>query len=144
MNRGTKVHEIEKLIVLFYIGGGLYNIIELLWRGFTHPSMFIVGGICFLIIGGINEYLPWEMCLFEQCCRGALAVTLVELVSGIILNLWLGLGVWNYAMIPGNIFGQICLPFSFAWLVLSGLGIVFDDWLRYWLFGEERPHYTLF
>ena len=40
--------------------------------------------------------------------------------------------------------GQICLPFSILWIFVSIAAVVLDDWLRYWLFGEERPHYTLF
>ena len=39
--------------------------------------------------------------------------------------------------------GQICPQFSFLWLWISLAGIVLDDWLRYWLFGEERPRYRL-
>ena len=45
---------------------------------------------------------------------------------------------------PLNYKGQICLPFSILWIFVSIAAVVLDDWLRYWLFGEERPHYTLF
>lgn len=55
-----------------------------------------------------------------------------------------GLGVWDYSGMPLNYKGQICLPFSILWIFVSIAAVVLDDWLRYWLFGEERPHYTLF
>ena len=42
---------------------------------------------------------------------------------------------------PFNLLGQICLPFAVAWLALAAVAIVLDDYLRYWLFGEEKPRY---
>ena len=45
---------------------------------------------------------------------------------------------------PFNLLGQICLPFTLLWVALSIVAVVLDDWLRYWLFGEDRPTYTLF
>ncbi len=45
---------------------------------------------------------------------------------------------------PLNVLGQSCLPFTLLWVLLSIVAVVFDDWLRHWLFGEEQPHYTLF
>lgn len=36
-----------KLIFLFVVGGLLYAVIEILWRGYTHWTMAILGGMCF-------------------------------------------------------------------------------------------------
>lgn len=47
-----------KLLVLAVIGGAIYVGIEMLWRGHSHPSMFILGGLCFVSIGLINRALP--------------------------------------------------------------------------------------
>ena len=47
-----------KDIILFVIFGLLYCGLEILWRGYTHPSMFVVGGICCLLVGLINEITP--------------------------------------------------------------------------------------
>lgn len=52
-----------------------------------------------------------------------------------------GVGIWDYSNMPFNIIGQICLPFTVAWYILSLLAIVLDDHLRYWIFGEEKPRY---
>ena len=103
--------------------------------------MIIVGGICFYLIGLINEVIPWEMEIWKQCVIGSLVVTAVEFVSGCIINLWLGWGVWDYSDMPFNILGQVCLPFSALWVLLSALAIILDDYLRYWLYHEEKPHY---
>ena len=43
-----------KHFILFLIGGGIYLAIELWWRGYSHPSMFVLGGICFVFVGLIN------------------------------------------------------------------------------------------
>jgi uncharacterized membrane protein len=103
--------------------------------------MFAVGGLCFLLIGSINGLFPWSMGIAWQALIGAAAVTLVELVCGIILNVWLGLGIWDYSSLPLNLFGQICPQFAAAWIPLAAFGVWLDDYLRYRLFGEEKPHY---
>lgn len=133
-----------KMVVLLLIGGLIYCGIEVAWRGHTHWTMGVVGGICFVLIGGINELFPWTMPLWKQGLIGAGIVTAAELVAGLILNVWLGLSIWDYSTMPLNFMGQICLPFCLLWILLSVLAVVLDDWLRHWLFGEERPHYVLF
>lgn len=138
-----QLKQILKLCVLALIGGITYMLIELAWRGYSHISMFILGSLCFLLLGGINEFLPWELGFVWQMLIGAGIVTILELIFGIVVNVWLELEVWDYSNLPFNFMGQICLPFSFAWTLLSGVVIVVDDYLRYWLFGEEKPHYKI-
>ena len=106
-------------------------------------AMFILGGVCFICLGLINELLPWTLPLWKQMLLGAAVITYFELITGCIVNIWLGWNIWDYSGLPGNILGQICPQFSFLWLWISLAGIVLDDWLRYWLFGEERPRYRL-
>ena len=107
-------------IGLMAIGGLLYILIELLWRRRTHWSMFLVGGACFDIIGGVHRWL--HRCrLITRCAVCAVAVTAVELVSGCVLNLGLGLGVWDYSRMPLNIGGQVCLLYSGFWMALSAV-----------------------
>lgn len=130
-------------MVLCCIGGLLYICCELLFRGYSHWTMFLVGGICFVLIGAINELIPWEMPIWQQAIIGAVIVTAIEFVSGCIINIWLGWDVWDYSDMPFNILGQICLPFTAIWFALAIVAIIFDDYLRYWLFGEEKPHYKL-
>ena len=133
-----------KHAVLALCGGCVYFLIEMAWRGHSHWTMAVLGGVCFVLIGDINEFIPWNMPLVLQGAIGSGVVTLLELVSGIVLNLWLGLGIWDYSNMPFNFLGQICLPFSLLWVALSVVAVILDDWLRYWLFGEDRPTYTLF
>ncbi len=133
-----------KAAILVSIGGAVYVCLELLFRGRSHWTMAVLGGVLFLIIGSFNEILPWEMPLLLQAVLGAVVVTMAELAAGILLNRWMGLGIWDYSNMPFNLWGQICLPFSVLWVFLAGIAVVLDDWLRYWLFREERPHYVIF
>ena len=133
-----------KIFILFLIGGFIYVAIELGFRGHSHWTMFLLGGLCFILIGGLNNYIPWEMSIIKQGIIGALIVTSLEFIFGLVLNLYLNLGIWDYSNMPFNILGQICLPFSIAWCFLSLVAIFIDDWLRYVLFKEEKPHYHLF
>ena len=142
------MRSVFKPAALFCTGGSIYIIIEIIWRAMrgsnpTHWTMFILGGLCFILIGAINEHLPWEMPIWLQAIIGAIGVLILEFIFGCVLNLWLKLNVWDYSNEPFNILGQVCLPFAFAWMILSMVGIVLDDYLRYWLFDEEEPKYRI-
>ena len=139
-------NKVLKPLSLFMVGGTIYITIEVLWRYIrgsspTHWTMFLLGGLAFLLIGSINEYFPWKMPFWLQDIIGTAIVLMAEFVFGCVLNIWLGIGIWDYSNMPFNILGQICLPFAFAWSLLVAFAIVMDDYLRYWLFGEEKPHY---
>ncbi len=135
------LHHLFKHGVLVFVGGFLYVVIELLWRGYSHWSMFFLGGVCFVVIGLINELFAWDMPLWRQGLIGAVIVTVLEFAVGCVINLWLKWDVWDYSHVPFNLFGQICLPFAVVWFTLSLAAVVLDDYLRFWLFGEEKPHY---
>lgn len=133
-----------KGLILFLIGGGAYYTIELLWRSYSHPSMFVLGGFCFVLIGLLNEQYEWEQPLWKQQLISTYIITALEFMAGVILNLKLGLNVWDYSNLPFNLLGQVCLYYSILWFFLSFGAIVLDDYLRHWFFGEEKPHYKLF
>jgi len=133
-----------KCAALAASGGCLYVVLELIVRGRSHWTMFVLGGLSFFLIGLINELFPWGMPLALQGLVGSVCiVTPLEFVTGCIVNLWLGWDVWDYSNLPFNVMGQICLPFSLLWVLVAMAAAVLDDWLRYWLFQEPRPHYTL-
>ena len=133
-----------KPLILTGIGGFTYVFVELIYRGYSHWTMFIVGGLCGYFIGLVNEIFPWDMPFWKQTLIGSGIVTVIEFISGCIINLWLGWNVWDYSDLPLNILGQISLLFCFFWLFLVAAWIYSDDLLRYWLFDEERPRYKLF
>ena len=73
------IKEIFRLLILFIIGAFVYMGIEIVFRGYTHWTMGIVGGLCFVIIGGLNNYYDWQMPFWKQCLVGALVVTSFEI-----------------------------------------------------------------
>lgn len=106
---------------VFTAGGLGYGGLELLWRGRTHWSMLLCGGVCavliYLIAGRERTVLwrRWTLC--------AAAVTTVEYFTGELVNLRLGWNVWNYADRPLNVLGQICPLYSLFWFGLSIPGV---------------------
>ena len=134
---------LNKYLFLADVGGMLYVLIELAWRGWSHWTMFLLGGICFVYLGLINEVLHWDTLLWLQILIGAVGITTLEFLTGCIVNLWLGWGIWDYSGIRGNILGQICPQYMLLWLPVSLAGIILDDWIRYRAFGEQRPRYNV-
>ena len=115
------IQQIKRYATFFAIGAVGYAAIEIIWRGYTHWSMVIAGGICFALFSLVAEWLRGRSLIFRAVVC-ALCVTAVEFVFGLIFNLWLGLGVWDYSYMPFNILGQICPIFSLIWV---GLAIAF-------------------
>lgn len=131
-----------EFMLLFNLGGFIYYMIEILARGYSHWCMYLLGGFCFVIVGLINERVSWDMLFQYQCLLGAGIITVLEFITGIIVNIILGWNVWDYSDRPFNLLGQICLKDSFYWIFLSGLAILLDDYVRYILFNEELPRYS--
>lgn len=134
---------LEKYSYLFAVGGLLYVLIELIWRGRSHWTMFVLGGICFVYLGLINEVMDWDVPLWKQALIGTAGITLLEFLTGCVVNLWFGWNVWDYSRMPGNVLGQICPQYTALWIPVSIAGIMLDDWIRYKRFGEVRPHYKI-
>ncbi len=108
--------------VLFASGGVGYGVIELLWRGRTHWSMLLAGGLCFVMFAAIAEKWRHRSLVFKAgLC--ALGVTAVEFVFGVIFNIILRKNVWDYSDEPFNVMGQICPLYTLLWGVLA-LGFV--------------------
>ena len=116
--------KIWKQSVLFYLGGCAYMGLELLWRGRSHGSMFIAGGACFLLIGGLNHVRPRLMLPF-RAVAGAAIVTMVELGIGLLCNR--NYDVWDYRGRAGNFLGQICPLYTFLWIPVSLMALFLYD-----------------
>ncbi len=101
-----------RAVFYFLLGGIGYVVIEFLWRGRSHISMFLAGGTCFLLLGKLRR-LP----LLLRGILGAGIITTVELLAGLLFNR--DYRVWDYRHLPYNFRGQICLPFSLLWVPLS-------------------------
>lgn len=104
-------------MLLFTFGGLCYGLIEILWRRYTHWSMVLTGGSCFLILYNLFSRCK-KMSLFKKCICGSLIITSIEFVVGCIVNLWLKMSVWDYSYFKINLLGQVCLLYSTLWALL--------------------------
>ena len=132
-----------KYLFLFHLGGGTYTTIELLYRNETYIQMYVLGGLCFLICGLLNEIYEWDLGLIKQVFIGTVIVTFLEFATGMIFNVWLEMNMWSYHDLPFNLCGQIALPFVGAWMILVLIAILIDDQIRYRFFNEAKPKYKL-
>lgn len=133
-----------KYTLLFITGAVLYYAVEVAFRGYSFFSMAVCGGICFILCDLINEKTRRCMPLVLQMLIASLEITLIEFIAGVILNICLGLDMWDYSNMPGNVLGQICPEFSLIWYFMSFIGIYLGDLIRWALFGEEKLHYHIF
>ena len=111
----------RKALGLFSVGGGAYVGLELLWRGRSHWTMFLLGGGCFLAIGQLGRQRP-RRSLPLRAVLGSGICTAGELVTGLVFNR--GYEIWDYRALPLNYRGQICLPFTLLWIPVSALAAV--------------------
>ncbi len=116
----------KRCYFIFLIGAIGYCLLEILWRGYTHPSMGIAGGICLIGIYYINTLLYRNSRILRAAICSVM-ITVTELLFGIFLNIILKLNVWNYSNLPLNFMGQICIPFSFMWFLISYILIIIID-----------------
>jgi uncharacterized membrane protein len=136
----TGLNKLYKDLILIIIMGTMYMGIEILWRDYTDISMMFVGGLCGFLVGRLNEHPKfYDRKMWQQCLIGTLITLCIEFISGMILNVWLKLNIWDYSKEFGNVYGQICLTYAGLWFILMPLAIWLDDWLRYRLFKEEMP-----
>ena len=120
----------NETIKSFLIGAGLYSAIELLWRGYTHWTMAIVGGACFVCINKLSQIMK-SSAMWKKCLAGTGAITAIEFVCGMIVNRKYGLNVWDYSSVPLNIMGQVCLPYCALWFLLCIPAFWLSDYINY-------------
>ena len=130
MGENSFARELLRSLVIFLAGGFIYGAVEILYRGHTHPSMFVLGGICLLWVGGLNSFFIRTPPLWVQLLLGGVFITLAEFACGLVYNVWLGMRVWDYSKLPLNIMGQVCPMFFFAWVLLSFPAIIVEDVIR--------------
>ncbi len=146
---------------LFFIGGFIGWVIELLFRRFvsarrwvnpgflTGPILPIYGFglICFYFFAnvipwrGLSPY-EWLDYLLEVLAIGA-ALTLIEYIGGLIFIKGLKVKLWDYSERLGNIQGIICPLFSLIWTALGAFYVFVLDpafvTLSSWMLAHELP-----
>ena len=114
----TVAQHITECAFLLLLGAVGYYGIELCYRGYSHWTMALCGGVAMLLIYRYNE-LHREQSLLCRALVGGSIISVIELIAGCILNLWLRLEIWDYSGLPLHLWGQICLPYSLLWILFS-------------------------
>ena len=115
--------------VMFALGAGVYPVVELVWRGHTHWTMSVTGGLCTLLIHLCSRRMSGRS-LAAKCAAGCAVITCTEFSVGCVVNRLLGWNVWDYSSAPLNILGQICPLYSVFWFMLSLPVICVSRWLE--------------
>ena len=137
-------------MLLWFWGGTVYFLLEVAYKTIRGEpqriswTMLVLAVILTIPVERCGEQLPWEFPLWVQALSCAELVAAGGLAAGLVLGVWLGLGVWDYSHLPGNFLGQICPQFFGVWFVLCLVFIPAFDWLRYLVEGGERPRYKGF
>ncbi len=104
----------------FLLGCAAYPYLEICFRGYTHWTMSLTGGLCFALLYAIDEAMP-DLPSWQKALIGALMITAAELAVGSVVNLWLRWNVWNYESLRLHFLGQISFIFTAIWYFLSCL-----------------------
>lgn len=107
---------IYKYLLVFVFGASGYGALEIAYRGRTHWTMLLTGGICFVFVYMIAQ--AERLRNWQKWLLGGTVITVVEFIVGLIVNIGLGWKVWSYANMPINIMGQVCPLFSLMWCFL--------------------------
>lgn len=125
---------IAEYSIIYTIGAMGYGTLEIVWRGHTHWSMTITGGLCLILIYFTNANRHnWS--LIQKCLTCAFEVTSVEFIVGCVVNIILGWQVWDYSSMPFSLMGQVCLGFCGLWFLLCIPMLLFSEFLQKKLFG---------
>ena len=140
--------EFTRKLILFFLCGIIYVGIELLYRGYSHISMFLLAGFLGVFcIDTPNNIYGYDLDYSIQVLISTILCTLGEGITGLIVNIKLKLDIWDYSNLPFTFFcGQCNLFFVFAWMLIIGLiGIFFCDAYNYYVCkDDEQPYYVLF
>ena len=133
---------------LFLSCGFIYCMIEILFRGWSHWSMFVLTGFLGVFcVDSINNTLSFDCDYIVQILISTILCTIGEGISGIILNIWLQLNVWDYSKMAFGtfFFGQCNVLFCFAWMLIISIIIFYCDAYNYYILKiEPCPYYIIF
>ena len=138
-----------KELCLFLLCGTVYSLMEIIYKGTergTHWSMFVLSGFCgILFIDGLNNIFSYEMDFLLQILICMVSITFCEYITGTLFNF--DYSIWDYRDVAFNYKGQICLPFSIMWGLISFFAIPILDYIEWKVFkykANTPPYYKIF
>ena len=107
-----------------------------------HWTDLAVFSLLCIPLDAVNERMPWTFPLWLQAVLGGIVLIVSQLTAGLVFNVWLGLGLWDYTSLFGNFLGQICPRYALLWLLLAGPLLMLCDRIGF-RSGGPWPHYKL-
>ena len=133
-----------KGIFLIGTGGAVYYSLEILYRGYSHWSMFLLGGLCFCIIDKLYQKRKGIFSIVAFMLTGGLIITALEGMTGAFGNLYLHRQVWDYSNLPLHLYGQVSLHFTLLWCVMTIPIIWLSGLFHYYVFHDEQQQIRRF
>lgn len=104
------------MLLLALTGSAAYPLLEIAYRGRTHPAMALAGALCLPMIRRCAQ-LPCRRA--TRALAAACLVTLCEGCIGAVCNR--DHRIWDYRNNKGHIAGQVCPRFFCLWYGLCWL-----------------------
>jgi hypothetical protein len=148
MNKTIKavINEIAKLLFVYALSGGLYLLIETLYRGYTYLEMYYLAGFLGIIGMLINDFFSYDLDYILQCLILTVIGTIGEGLTGIVFNT--DFHIWDYRGLFGTFFYDQCnIFFVIVWFLLFFFIVPIIDFVEWDLFGykpDTPPYYMIF
>ena len=137
---------IAKLIFTYALCGGLYLMIEMLWRNHTFLSMFWLAGFLGLFAMFFNNIFSYETDYIIQVLSVSIIATFFEGLFGNLYNM--NYTIWDYRNLPLSFWNdQINLIFFLFWIIIVAIIIPILDYIDWKLFDYKPatpPYYKGF
>ena len=135
-----------QVLFLFQLSGIVYVFIELLYRGYSHITMFFCAGLCGLFLAYLNDFFSYDMDFRCQVLISTVFCTFTEWIFGLIFNT--DYSIWDYRDLPFNLTpdSQVNLIFCMAWALIATFGIPLLDFIEWKFFDympNEKPYYKI-
>jgi hypothetical protein len=120
------------------------NSIYIAFKGWTSVWMIVVYGCGFTLIGLLNELEKYcRLPMIIQTIFGGLLIGLVELIFGIIFNIYpFQLNLWEY-LDKYNILNQVCLRNYLLFTISIPFAIWLYDIIGWYLYNEDWKYNIL-
>ena len=130
------MEKFKEYTFIYLLGAVIYGLIEVMFRGFTHWTMALTGGLAYLLIYILNTKSKTKS-LILRCLAGCIIITTLEFIVGCIVNRKFNMNVWDYSNQPGHLLGQICPLFSAIWFLISFPAMLLSFFIKGKLFSEN-------
>ena len=74
---------VSEIVFLMAAGGSIYYLIEIGFRGYSHWTMFVLGGLALTFCSFQGEVMRWSEPMWLQIVRAVLFLTSLEFATAI-------------------------------------------------------------